>query len=311
MIKRGGVDGPGITPPRPSTLALIGFGLVVVGVTVYTLTRPGAAGHVQSAVAASGVVAVTPSGSASPAPVLATTAALHPSESTPATPASTASTPARPAPTTSTPARPAPTTTAAKTILHVALPDGPVTAIVFGDSYVAGVGASSTNDAFPEKAISQLGWKGLYFARAASGYCTSHPVDYLQRLKSLVAGPAPTVFVLEGGINDVGCDPGVLSAQISASITQIKAVYPHAALILLGPAVPTNYPADQLLPVDQALTAAATAAGVPYISPLTENWFTDANRASYMSADGVNPNQAGHAYLTTLLLRDLEQITGT
>jgi lysophospholipase L1-like esterase len=186
-----------------------------------------------------------------------------------------------------------------------------VTAIVFGDSYVAGVGANSTQDAFPEKAISELRWKVTYFGRAASGYCTSHPVDYLQRLKSLRAGPAPTVFLLEGGINDVGCDPSALRAQISASIAQINAVYPHAALILLGPAVPSKYKADQLLPVDQALTAAATAAGVPYISPLTENWFTDANRPGYMSPDGVNPNQAGHAYLTTLLLRDLEQITGT
>ncbi len=88
-------------------------------------------------------------------------------------------------------------------------------------------------------------------------------------------------------------------------------MYPQAALILLGPAVPSKYSANQLRPVDQALSAAATAAGVPYISPMAENWLTDANRAGYMSADGVNPNQAGHAYLTTLLLRDLEQITGT
>ncbi len=102
--------------------------------------------------------------------------------------------------------------------LHVTLPAGRVTVIGFGDSYVAGVGAGSTNDAFPEKAISQLGWKGQYFARAASGYCTSHPVDYLQRLKSLVAGKAPTVFLLEGGINDVGCDPTVLRDQITAAI---------------------------------------------------------------------------------------------
>lgn len=182
---------------------------------------------------------------------------------------------------------------------------------MFGDSYVAGVGADSTQDAFPEKAISQLGWKGIYFARATSGYCTTHPVDYVQRMKSLLANPTPTVFVLEGGINDVGCDPTVLSDQITAAIAQVKAVFPHTALILLGPAVPTKYSAAQLLPVDQALNAAATVAGLPYISPLYEKWLTDANRENYMSADGVNPNQAGHAYLTTLLLRDLEQITGT
>ena len=120
-----------------------------------------------------------------------------------------------------------------------------------------------------------------------------------------------TAFLLEGGINDVGCDAAVLDAQISASIAQIRAEYPTAALIVLGPAVPSKYSAAQLLPVDQALNTAATAAGVPYISPLTENWFMDTNRPGYMSSDGVNPNQAGHAYLTTLLLRDLEQITET
>ena len=137
VIKRGGVDGPGITLPRPSTLALIGFGIVVVGVTAYTVTRPGPTGHIQSAVAESGVVGATASSSAAPASVLATTATQHPSASTSTTPAPTPKPPA--------------------TSLRVTLPKGPVTAIVFGDSYVAGVGASSTRDAFAERAISQLG----------------------------------------------------------------------------------------------------------------------------------------------------------
>jgi acyl-CoA thioesterase I len=185
-----------------------------------------------------------------------------------------------------------------------------VSAVVFGDSYVAGVGATSSSDAFTERAMSELGWKPTYAARDDSGYCTTHPVDYLQRLKGLSTRAAPTVFLLEGGINDVGCSATVLSAQITASIAQVKATYPKTALIILGPVVPSKYTADQLVPVDNALNAAATAAGVPYISPLTELWFTSANRAHFMSPDRINPNQQGYAYLTPLLLQDLEQITG-
>lgn len=301
MIKRGDVDRPGITPPRPSTLALIGFGIVVVGVTVYTVTRPGTTGHIQSAVAESGVVAVTASSSPVPVSVLASTvASATASTPTPSAPPKPVATTKPPLPTPRTPA----------TELQVALPNGPVSVIVFGDSYVDGVGASSTRDAFTEQAMTQLGWSATYFARDDSGYCTSHSRDYLERLKAIPAGPAPTVFLLEGGINDVGCDATVLGAQISASIAQIKAAYPKAVLIVLGPVVPSKYSANQLLPVDTALDAAATAAGVPYISPLTELWFSSANRSHYMSPDGINPNQAGYAYLTPLLLQDLEQITG-
>jgi acyl-CoA thioesterase I len=299
VIKRGESYGRDITWPSRSTLALVGLGIVVVGVTGYALTRPGP-GHIQSAVAESGVRVVSASVSAS-APASRSTS---PPTSHAASPSASASASPTPTP------KPSPAQTPA-TNLRVALPKGPVSAIVFGDSYVAGVGASAAREAFTEQAMTQLGWSATYFARDDSGYCTSHSLDYLQRLKAIPPGPAPTVFVLEGGINDTACNAAVLSAQISASITQIKTAYPKAALIVLGPVVPSKYSANQLVPVDNALEAAATAARVPYISPLTELWFTSANRAHYMSPDGVNPNQAGYAYLTTVLLRDLEQITGT
>ncbi len=219
--------------PARSTLVLIGFGIVVVGVTVYTLTRPAVNG--QSAVAKSSVVVAKASSSPALVSVLAARATSSPTRSTPTPSASTSPKPAQ-----TTKPRP-PTTTTPATELQIALPKGPVSAIVFGDSYVAGVGATSPSEGFTEQAMSQLGWNATEVARDDSGYCTTHPADYLQRLKAQPVGPAPTVFILEGGINDVGCSATVLSAQISASIAQVKATYPNALLIVLGPVVPSKY----------------------------------------------------------------------
>jgi acyl-CoA thioesterase I len=193
--------------------------------------------------------------------------------------------------------------------LHVTLPAGPVTALVFGDSYVAGTGADPGGRAFTQQAMTQLGWSATYNAVVGSGYCTTHQIDYRQRLAVLPKAPAPAVLLLEGGVNDVGCGPVILDQEIPAALTAIRAAYPHTLIVMLGPAVPATRSLTQLTPVDAALEAAATAARVPYISPLQEAWLTDANRSQYLISDGLHPNQAGYNYLAGLLVKDLRRIT--
>ena len=195
--------------------------------------------------------------------------------------------------------------------LRAALSAGPVTAVVFGDSYIAGTGADPGGLAFTQQAMTQLGWSATYNAVPGSGYCTTHQIDYRQRLAVLPKDPAPTVFVLEGGVNDVGCGPVILDVEIPAALAAIRAAYPRTLIVVLGPAVPATRSLVQLTPVDAALEAAATAARVPYISPLQEAWLTDANRSQYLISDGLHPNQAGYDYLASLLVKDLRQITST
>ena len=258
-------------PPSRSAIALAAFAVVVIAVVVYAITRLG------------------PSHASQPPATADSSAPASPIESSSA-PVATHTTPA--------------------TALKVALPKGPVTATFFGDSYVVGYGADSKGIGFAQHTAKILGWNATFSGVINSGYCSSHPQSYVGRLKALAPNPAPTIFVLEGGINDVDCNPTDLATQIAASIKQIKTLYPSTLLVVLGPAVPTKYNAAQLLPVDNAINQAASAAGVPYISPLNELWFTSANRMKYLSTGGVYPNQAGYDYLTTLLVQDLEQVAG-
>jgi lysophospholipase L1-like esterase len=258
-------------PPSRAAIALAAFAVVVIAVVVYAITRPGPSHASQPPVTAEISAPASAIGSSS-APV-----ATH---------------------------------TAPATALKVSLPKGPVTATFFGDAYVVGYGADPKGKGFVQHAAQILGWNATFNGVIESGYCSTHPQNYVARLKALPPSPAPTIFILEGGINDVGCSPTDLAAQITASIKQIKTVYPSSLLVLLGPAVPTKYNAPQLLPIDTAINQAATAAGVPYISPLNELWFTSANRIKYLSPGGVYPNQAGYNYLTTLLVQDLVQVAG-
>jgi len=258
-------------PPSRSAIALSAFAVVVIAVVVYAITRPGPSHHSQPPATAQTSAPASAIASSSP------TAATH---TTPAT------------------------------ALKVSLPKGPVTATFFGDSYVVGYGADPKGKGFAQHAALILGWNGTFDGVIDSGYCSTHPQSYVRRLKALAPSAAPTIFVLEGGINDVGCDPANLATEIAASIKQIKKVYPSTLLVILGPAVPAKYSAPELLPIDTAINQAATAAGVPYISPVNELWFTSANRIKYLSPGGVYPNQAGYNYLTDLLVQDLVQVAG-
>ena len=208
------------------------------------------------------------------------------------------------------PASVAPSAPIAAVDLHVKLPAGPVTAVVFGDSYIAGTGTDPGGLAFTQQAMTQLGWSATYNAVPGSGYCTTHQIDYRQRMAALPKAPAPTVFLLEGGVNDVGCGPVILNTEIPAALAAIRAAYPQTLVVMLGPPVPAKYSLTQLTPVDADLEAAATAARVPYISPLQEAWLTEANRSKYLVSDGLHPSQAGYDYLAGLLVKDLRQITG-
>jgi hypothetical protein len=51
--------------------------------------------------------------------------------------------------------------------------------------------------------------------------------------------------------------------------------------------------------VRDAVRDAAVAAGVTFVDPLVEEWFTGG--VGLIADDGVSPNDAGHAYLAGVL----------
>jgi lysophospholipase L1-like esterase len=70
---------------------------------------------------------------------------------------------------------------------------------------------------------------------------------------------------------------------------------PSARLLVIGPPWPTANVPESVIQIRDILNAAARAAGAAFVDPIAERWFV--GRPDLIGADGVHPNDAGHAYL--------------
>uniref|UniRef100_UPI001A8D5DDE hypothetical protein n=1 Tax=Alicyclobacillus suci TaxID=2816080 RepID=UPI001A8D5DDE len=83
--------------------------------------------------------------------------------------------------------------------------------------------------------------------------------------------------IVQGSINDRRESADGYRAAVDAAWDALAAIYPHAQIVILGPA-------PQVLPVEAAtaridrdLAGAAAARGWWYVSPIGEQWITPAN----------------------------------
>ncbi|MGY1752160.1 SGNH/GDSL hydrolase family protein [Blastococcus sp. SYSU D01042] len=168
---------------------------------------------------------------------------------------------------------------------------------VYGDGYAAG------NDS---GGLGVAGWPALVAERAEvqlqlhavsqAGYASVGSSG--QDFRGLVeAGPVPeaAVTVIFGSRNDVDEDVASVAANAADVISIIEAGSPQTELVVIGPAWDDAEVPAALLAVRDAVRAAAQAADVAFIDPLADGWFADG--AGLIAADGISPNDRGHAYL--------------
>lgn len=150
-------------------------------------------------------------------------------------------------------------------------------------------------------------------SRGGTGYITPGTFATLGNRVPLDITPyVPDRIIVWAGYNDNGGDQTAISAAAAALYTALKtAAAPGADITVIGCYSPTGTPAASITNTDATLRAAAAAAGLPFISPLTGavydaagallttqgSWITTANATGYIGADAVHPNDAGHAYL--------------
>jgi lysophospholipase L1-like esterase len=80
---------------------------------------------------------------------------------------------------------------------------------------------------------------------------------------------------------------------------EIRTASPSAFLVVIGPAWDDDVPPDELFLARDAVASAAAAAGALFVDPLAEEWLL--GRPELIGADGVHPDDAGHAYLAGLI----------
>lgn len=197
---------------------------------------------------------------------------------------------------------------------------GPVpagsTVMFIGDSWTHGTGADDpATQGYPQTTAAALGVEADVYGYGSVGY-VSTGVDkqgaFQTRLAADQPAGRPSLIVLQGSLNDAKESPAKITEAAAALVTDVRGKFPQAQVVMVGPAPATEGLINVLAPIDTALSQAATAQEVPYISPLREQWFSAGNLAGYMNPmDGSpHPNNAGHKLFGEKLAAAIKQISG-
>lgn len=150
-------------------------------------------------------------------------------------------------------------------------------------------------------------------SRGGTGYITagSYAV-FADRVAGDITPYSFDRLIVWGGYNDsAGSQAAIQSAAESLYATLKSALVAGGQVYVMGCWSPTGSPTSTLTNTDATLKAAALTAGLPFISTITGEirngagtlldtqgaWITTANAATYIGADNVHPNDAGHIYL--------------
>jgi hypothetical protein len=173
-----------------------------------------------------------------------------------------------------------------------------------------------------------LGWDDVWCqAIGGTGYITANAIKDFTRATGVVSGSTGSLndiaqydyaasgisrVIIFGGYNDSAGNQATISTAAALLYQNLKAAMPADQIVVIGCFSNTGSPPAGITNTDNTLQAAAAAAGLQFISPLTGRvynqrgtqiadhgaWITTANAAAYISTgDNVHPNDAGHVYL--------------
>ncbi|WP_191497988.1 Rv0518 family GDSL lipase [Mycobacterium simulans] len=176
---------------------------------------------------------------------------------------------------------------------------------VIGDSYTTGTDEGGVGpQSWTARAWQRLDARGLRIAadvaaEGRAGYAV--PGDHGSVFEDLTARavhPDDVLVVFFGSRNDQGLhpiDPELLAERASATFDLAHRLASTAKILVIGPPWPTADVPGSMLQIRDVLNAAARAARAAFVDPIEDRWFVD--RPDLIGADGVHPNDEGHAYL--------------
>lgn len=188
--------------------------------------------------------------------------------------------------------------------------------LVFGDSWTYGSAATVTTDGYAYVAGRVLGWETVVDGVRGSGYLKAgiDGPSFPDRIAALDPALDPDLIVVQGSINDRRLYTPLYSFEVRDTWDALHARFPDAAIVILGPA-PQVLPVEEpTAAIDADLRQLAADRGWWYISPLQEEWITDANYLDVIDASDVgrdHPSTAGHAYLAERLVEALRSLQMT
>jgi lysophospholipase L1-like esterase len=193
----------------------------------------------------------------------------------------------------------------------------PPEAAILGDSYTSGANASSPRRGYAERLARTMGWTHAEI-RGLPGAGYSRPSVSGRKLRPVVrkvVKTRPPIVVLVMGHNDSRTGPGHVEHAARWTLGILRRKLPDSRIVVVGPIWQSGDPPLRVLITRDAIRAAVReVGGLRWIDPIDERWFTGdrlrhtGNASHFISSDDNHPNDAGHAHIARLLLRDLERI---
>lgn len=193
-------------------------------------------------------------------------------------------------------------------------PAAQVSAYFFGDSLMAGTGASPRRPVMARVAAARLGWDVEVDAWGGTGYTTtgSSP-GYLDRLRRPGAlSGSYDVVLLEGGTNDarVRSTPQQVRTAVRQVVAHVRERQPQAQVVLMGAYDPP--PPGRVDPhrttVDRAVEQVADELGLPFFSPVSGGW-TMGQPPAFLHRDRLHPTTRGYGVMGARLADELGRIS--
>lgn len=191
---------------------------------------------------------------------------------------------------------------------------GPVLA-VYGDSYSAGGRQGGKgDDGWPAIVADHLSADLRLHAAGGAGYVNGSQArdeTFLDQVR-LHPEPQADVVVVFGSRNDRALPAAEIKAQALAMYEAVVAASPSATVVIIGPQWDDGVAPREMYVARDAVRSAAATAGLLFVDPLQEGWLSE--HPELIGADGVHPNNFGHAHLALLIepiVRDALLGTGT
>ena len=192
------------------------------------------------------------------------------------------------------------------------LPDDPEV-LVFGDSWTYGSAATVPTNGYAYRLARLIDGDTIVRGVRGSGYQKPgiDGPDFLTRVAGLEKWIDPDLIIMQGSINDRRSDAAAYPAAVNAVWDAVVARYPDTPIVILGPAPHILPVGASTARIDRDLAGLAAARGWWYISPVQEEWITDANYLQLIDvgAGRRHPTDAGHAYLADKVAGALDRFT--
>lgn len=180
------------------------------------------------------------------------------------------------------------------------------TVLIFGDSWTYGSAASDPALGYAYVVADRAGWTTVVDGVRGSGYLKPgiDGPSFGDRIAALDPSLDPDLVIVQGSINDRKQGASGYADAVDAAWDQLEATFPGARIVILGPAPQVLPIESETARIDRDLASLAGARGWWYISPIAENWITEANYLDVIDTSDLgrdHPSTAGHAYLAERL----------